>query len=106
MPRGCCWEPRNRVPKEGLKTSQKRPACQAVQLEGPKGHPGTACQVDRPTKQMSTEQPSEARLSSNPPVKQHSKARLSTNLPADQPGEARLPTNWPTERPDNKTTGS
>ena len=60
-----CWVPRNRVPKEGSKASQRhprtgRPACQGAWREGPKGHLGTTRQVDRPTEQMFAEQPSEA----------------------------------------------
>jgi hypothetical protein len=93
------WVPRNRVPKEGPKTSQKWPACQAFRREGPKGHPGTVRQVDRPTEQMFAKQPNEARLSSNLNAEQPSEAKLPTNLPTERPSEAGLPSNLPAEQP-------
>jgi hypothetical protein len=65
------WVPRNNVhkegpnpPKDGPRTG--RPTCQAARREGPKCHPGMAHQPDPPAKQISTEQPSEARLPTNP----------------------------------------
>jgi hypothetical protein len=119
-PRGCCWVPGNRVPKEGPKTSQKWSAYQEVRWEGPKGHMGTTHQVDWPIEQLSAEQPSEARLPTNPPAEppnearlptnlvaeQHSEAMLPTNLPTEQPSEVRLPTNQSSEQPSKMTTDS
>jgi hypothetical protein len=47
----------------------------------------------RPIKQMSVEQPNEARLPTNMLVEQPSDARLSTNLITEQPSETGSPTN-------------
>jgi hypothetical protein len=93
-----------RPPKDGPRT--RRLACQAVQREDPKGHSGTARQVDRPTEQMFAERPNEAGLPSNLSVEQPSEAGLPTNLPAEQPNKARLPSNRPTEQPSKTTIGS
>jgi hypothetical protein len=70
------------------------PTRQTARWEGPKSHLGTVRQADRPTGQMSVEQPSAAGLPSNLPAEQPSKAGLPCNLSAEQPSEVGLSTHW------------